>query len=125
MTLTLGVPRGQVLLAAGPAGAEATRFEVSAAVGTEVYGILSNPFLEQNFKLLDYRIRVSINPDGTWSYDEEGLMVIPGRDAPFAHRERNTLTRIGPPTPNPLAQAARSDGSLGIGDLRHQDQRLP
>ncbi len=125
VTLTLGVPRGQVLLAAGPAQPDATEFEVSAGDGTEVYGILSNPFLEQNFKMLDYRIRVCINADGTWSYDEEGLMAIPGRDAPFTHRERNTLTRIGPPTPNPLARAARPDGSLGIGDLRHQDQRLP
>ena len=125
VTLTLAVPRGQVLLAAGPARADANGFEVTAAVGTEVYGILSNPFLERNFKMLDYRIRVSVNTDGTWSYDEEGLMAIPGRDAPFTHRERNTLTRIGLPTPNPLARAARADGSLGIGDLRHQDQRLP
>lgn len=125
VTLTLGVPRGQVLLAAGPASAAATEFEVTAAAGAEVYGILSNPFLDRNFRMLDYRIRVSVHPDGTWSYDEEGLMAIAGREAPFTHRERNTLTKVGAPTPNPLVRAARGDGSLGIGDLRREEQRQP
>src|SRR6476659_4497614 len=40
----LAIPRGQSLLAAGHAELDATEFEVSAAVGAETYGILSNPF---------------------------------------------------------------------------------
>ena len=44
---TLAIPRGQVLLAAGTAEPDATEFEVSAALGSEVYGILSNPFLDR------------------------------------------------------------------------------
>ena len=50
VTLTLGIPRGQVLLAGGPAEPDATEFEVRAAVGSEVYGILANPFLDRNFR---------------------------------------------------------------------------
>ena len=103
VTLTLGIPRGQVLLAAGPATTEATGFELTASVGSEVYGILSNPFLDRSFRTVSYRIHVTINDDGTWSYEEEGLMQIPGVDALFPHIDRNTLTRIAPPTPNPLA----------------------
>jgi hypothetical protein len=94
-----------VLLASGPAESDATEFSLTATVGSEMYGILSNPFLDQAFRTLSYRIHVTVNGDGTWSYEEEGLLQIPGRDEPVSHIDRNTLTRIGPPEPNPLARA--------------------
>ena len=125
VTLTLGIPRGQVLLASGPAGADATEFELTATLGSEVYGILSNPFLDQSFRTVSYRIGVTINDDRTWSYEEEGILRIPDHDEPFSHIDRNTLTRVAPPRPNPLASETHgrvvrgvSDGSLGIGSLR-------
>jgi hypothetical protein len=49
VTFTLAIPRGQVLLAAGPADAEAKEFELTATLGSEVHGILSNPFLDRAF----------------------------------------------------------------------------
>jgi hypothetical protein len=104
VTLTLGIPRGQVVLAGGPAAADAKEFEVSAAVGSEVYGILSNPFLDRSFRTLSFRMHVTVNDDGTWSYEEDTVLEIPGRDAPFHHIDHNTLTRVSPPTPNPLAR---------------------
>jgi hypothetical protein len=133
--LTLGIPRAQVLLAGGTAAADATDFEVTAAVGSEQYGILSNPFLDQNFRTLSYRMHVTVHDDGTWSYEEEGLLDIPGRAEPFHHLDRNTLTPVGPPTPNPLAAAGPwttesgavggpTDGSLGIGSLRRLGETL-
>lgn len=104
--LTLAIPRGQVLLAGGTAEPDATELEVTAVVGSEVYGILSNPFLDQAFRTTSSRMQVRVHPDGTWSYEEEGVLQIPDRDEPFRHIDRNTLTRIGAPTPNPLARAA-------------------
>ena len=125
VTLTLGIPRAQVLMASGPAGPDATDFELTATEGSQVHGILSNPFLQEAFRTLSYRIRVTVNGDGTWSYEEEGVLQIPGRDEVFRHIDRNTLTRVAPPELNPLAQAARTtgtaedtEGSLGIGSLR-------
>jgi hypothetical protein len=125
VTLTLGIPRAQVLLASGPANADATDFELTAIVGSEIYGILSNPFLDQSFRTLSYRIHVTINDDQTWSYEEEGVLKIPDRDEPFSHIDRNTLTRVAPPQLNPLAARARTEaapdpgaGSLDIGSLR-------
>ena len=123
VTLTLGIPRAQVLLASGPATADSREFELTAVVGSEVYGILSNPFLDASFRTLSYRIHVTLNDDGTWSYEEEGVLAIPDRAEPFAHIDRNTLTRLAPPRPNPLAvESAALDpdpgaGSLGIGSL--------
>jgi hypothetical protein len=92
-----------------------------------VYGILSNPFLDQAFRTLSYRMTVTVNPDDTWSYDEEGVLAIPDRDEPFSHIDSNTLTRIGPPTPNPLALAAVTveGGGLGIGNLRSESRTFP
>ena len=132
VTLTLGIPRAQVLLASGPAGPDATDFELTANVGSEVHGILSNPFLDRAFRTLSYRIHVTINSDGTWSYEEEGVLKIPGRDELYSHTDRNTLTRIGPPELNPLARAAQQaggadvdgSGSLGIGSLRMTGRSL-
>jgi hypothetical protein len=125
VTLTLGIPRAQVLLASGPASPDATEFELTATVGSEIHGILSNPFLDEAFRTLSYRVRITINDDGTWSYEEEGVLQIPGRDMPFSHIDSNTLTRIAPPELNPLAKAALDsaadtvgEGSLGIGSLR-------
>ena len=125
VTLTLGIPRGQVLLASGPAEPDATEFELTAAVGSEIHGILSNPFLDEAFRTLSYRIHVTVLDEETWSYEEEGVLEIPGRDQPFSHSDHNTLTRIGLSDLNPLAYAAaasrlpvEADGSLGIGSLR-------
>ncbi len=106
VTLTLGIPRGQVLLASGPAEPDSTDFELRATVGSEVYGILSNPFLDQSFRTLSYLIHVTVNDDGTWSYESEGVLQIPGRVEPFRHIDRNTLTRVAAPTPNPLAMGS-------------------
>ncbi|MFT3854559.1 MAG: heme-binding beta-barrel domain-containing protein [Ilumatobacteraceae bacterium] len=121
--LTLSIPRAQVVLAGGPADAGSTEFELRATRGDTVFGILSNPFLDSEFTTVSYRIHVTIHPDGRWSYEEEGVMQIAGRDEPFSHIDRNTLTRIAPPSLNPRAVAAGvrhpgDDGSLGIGSLR-------
>jgi len=47
---------------------------------------------------------VTINADGTWTYDEDTVLQILGRDEPFHHTDRNTLHKIAEPTPNPLAR---------------------
>ena len=102
---TLAIPRGQVLLAAGPAEPDATEFEVSAALGSEVYGILSNPFLNRAFQTVSFRMRVTVHDDGTWSYEEHAALRMPDREGLVDHVDRNTLRRIGEPIPNPLAKA--------------------
>jgi len=114
VTLTLGIPRGQVLIAVGAAEPDAREFELTAALGSETSGIVSNPFLNQAFRTTSYRIHVWINDDGTWSYEEEGVLEIPDRVEPFSHIDRNTLTKVGPPIPNPLSLLAGA-GVAGSG----------
>jgi hypothetical protein len=91
-------------LAAGTAEPDATQFEVAAKLGSEVYGILSNPFLDSAFRTIEFRMRVTVNTDGTWSYEEHSQLQMPDRDGLVDHVDRNTLRRIGEPTPNPLVR---------------------
>ena len=68
-------------------------------------GICSGVFLEQAFRTVEFRIRVTIGPGDSWSYDEDTVLQVRGRAELFHHRDRNTLSRIAGPTPNPLAAA--------------------
>jgi len=105
---SLTIPRGQVVLAAGHASADADSFEVTARRGSTEYGICSTAFLEHAFRTESFRMKVTFNADGTWSYFEDTELLVKGRAAPFHHTDRNTLTRVAPPTPNPLARAAQA-----------------
>jgi len=99
---TLAIPRGQTALAMGKTTAQASTFEVSAERGSTQNGISSNPFLEEAFRTLSYRITVTVEGDDQWSYDEDTVMMVRGRTEPFHHTDRATLKRIGPPVLNPL-----------------------
>ena len=101
---SLSIPRGQIALAKGHAEADATSFEVTAKRGSTENGICSTAFLEHAFRTDSFKMQVTVNPDGTWSYFEDTLLTVLGRSAPFHHTDRNTLTRIAAPTPNPLAR---------------------
>lgn len=100
------IPRGQVVLAAGYAKAGDTSFELRATRGGTEYGICSTAFLEHAFRTDAFEMKVTINPDGSWSYDQDTIMQVRGHPDPFHHTDRNTLTRVAAPTPNPLAREA-------------------
>lgn len=106
---TLSIPRGQTAMAVGKAAPDAKSFHLRAVRGSETNGILSNPFLEHAFRTESYDIHVTLNDDGSWSYEQETILIIPDRTEPFRHTDRNTLTRIGEPQLNPTAQAAAQE----------------
>jgi hypothetical protein len=60
---TVAIPRRQTAMALGSAARDAVTFELVATSGSATNGIGSNPFLESAFKTLEYRIRITINPD--------------------------------------------------------------
>ncbi len=87
------VPRGVVVNAGGPAGPHAKAFELTAVVGSETFGVLSNPFLDANFKTVRYELIVTIHDDGSFSYREDTQLKIGGREAIFHHTDENTLVK--------------------------------
>ena len=104
---TLTIPRAQIVMAVGKASADARSFDLVATLDDECYGIRSTPFLQYAFKTVEYRIKVTLHDNGSWSYDEDTVLIIRGNNEPFHHTDRNTLTRVAEPTPNPLAEDRR------------------
>ena len=87
--LTLSIPRGQVAMAVGRAAADAKSFTLEAVRGSLTNGIVSNPFLEEAFRTDRYTIKVEIHADGTWSYEQDTLLTIPGlAEAVSPHRSQ-------------------------------------
>ncbi len=108
---TLSIPRAQTAMAMGNASKDAKSFTVKAERGQTMNGICSGPFLEENFRTDAVEMTVTVNDDGTWSYDETTTLAIKGVDKPFQHTDKNRLTLVAPPKPNPLAAAAKAGAS--------------
>jgi len=108
---TVAIPRGQVAIASGKARPDDDRIVLTAERGQTEYGICSTAFLEYAFRTDRYQIEVTFNPDGTWSYVIETTLTVRGQPDPFTHRDLNTLTKIGEPSPNPLMQILASKAS--------------
>jgi hypothetical protein len=102
---TLAIPRGQTALAQGQAAPDADRIRVRADRGGPGYGICSTEFLEWAFRTDSFVLDVTFNADGTWSYVSDTLLQVRGQSA-FHHLDRNTLTKVAEPRPNPLQQIA-------------------
>ncbi|MBV1775357.1 FABP family protein [Burkholderiaceae bacterium DAT-1] len=100
---TLSIPRGVNVLASAHVAADARRFELLATRDGQG-GITAVPFLEHAFRITEFRICVEIESNDIWSYSEDTVMQIRGRDEPFHHTDRNRLVRIGEAMPNPLAR---------------------
>jgi hypothetical protein len=124
VTQTIAMPRAIVALASGITEPDSTDFELTATLGSQTYGVLSNPFLDAAFRTTSFRIRVTVNPDDTGSYEEDAVLEMPDRAEPFHHIDRNTLTRVAAPTPNPLQGARQRVSGLSIGSLRNERGNL-
>lgn len=98
---SLAIPRGQVALAAGHAKPGDDKLVLKATRGDTEYGIASTTFLDKAFRTDSYQIEVTFNPDGSWSYVLDTVLVVHGQ-GPFHHRDANTLVKVAEPTPNPL-----------------------
>ncbi len=107
---SLTIPRGQSLLAGGAAKADGSGIIVNATRGDTAYGIVSTPFLEHAFRTDAYTLDITFNADGSWSYVSDTMLTVRGRDEPFRHRDRNTLFKVGEPSPNPLAVLEAAKG---------------
>lgn len=86
-------PRGMTILAGGTAAADATRFTLRAEVGSETFGILSNPHLARHARSTRYVCEVAI--DGDWLTYDETLTIVLAEGGEYPHRDRNRLRRVG------------------------------
>jgi len=109
---TLTIPRGQTALARGQATPDALELTVRADRGGPGYGICSTDFLEWAFRTDAYELQVTFHEDGRWSYVSDTVLQVRSRANPFHHLDRNTLTKVAEPTPNPLARIRSGEATL-------------
>jgi hypothetical protein len=103
---SLAIPRGLVAQAAGTAAAGARQFTVRALLDSPTAGIVSAPFLHENFRTVEYAITITLGDDGqTLTYEQDTVLQIAGRGEPFHHVDRNVLRRVSPPGKNPVLRA--------------------
>ena len=91
---TLMVPRGVTVNAGGCVKEDDKSFRLEAECGSETYGIMSNKFLDETYKTRYYSVDVTINDDGSYSYDQDTQLWIPVNQAIFHHTDRNTLKKV-------------------------------
>jgi hypothetical protein len=89
------VPRGITVLAGGTAAADAKSFTLAARPGDANYSIGENKYLSAHASTLSYDVTITVNDDGTWSYDEKTMLKMDEFPEPFAHTDSNTLRKVG------------------------------
>ncbi len=99
---SIAIPRGQVVLAGGTAKPDDKSISVEARRGDTRFGICSTTFLEEAFRTDYYRIDITFNDDGSWTYVTRTDLAVRGKEPAFNHNDTNTLRRIASPAPNPM-----------------------
>lgn len=87
------VPRGIAVLAGGTAAADSRSFTLAAERGASVYGVAQNAFLEHDFRIERFSMKVSIE-DGAFAYEEDTVMRLAGREELFHHTDACRLERL-------------------------------
>ncbi|RLA62818.1 MAG: FABP family protein [Epsilonproteobacteria bacterium] len=88
------VPRGVTVIAGGSASPDSTILEMKATLGSQTFGICSNPFLDENFQTEIYTLKITKYDDNSFSYEEDTQLKIPSLSGIFHHTDKNTLNRV-------------------------------
>jgi hypothetical protein len=89
------IPRGSTVLAGGVTTPDASTFTMSADVGSETYGILSNPYLARAARTIRYVCTITVGGPDEWSYDETSTIDHERHGDVLEHTDRNRLHRVG------------------------------
>ena len=87
------VPRGTMVIAGGTCAPDAQTFDIAADLGSTNYGILENKYLAANASTVAYTATITLG-DGEWSYEEDSVLKMAGRDELLHHTDRNTLSKV-------------------------------
>ncbi len=87
------IPRAQVLIAGGTAEPTASSLRLESVLGSTVYGILSNPYLDRVAHTTRFDVTITMDGD-TFSYDETTVIEHQKLPTVLLHTDRNTLRRL-------------------------------
>jgi len=85
------IPRGVTVLAGGDAQPDSKVINVRATLGSQTFGICSNPFLDQEFRTVAYEGVLTLHSVDSFGYREDTQIQIKGQSEIFHHVDQNTL----------------------------------
>lgn len=88
------VPRGVAVLAGGVVAPGSKSFQLSAEVGSQTHGILSSKFLDVEFKVVRYDLKITIHDENSFTYEEDTQLKVKGKNEIFHHTDKNTVLRV-------------------------------
>jgi hypothetical protein len=91
---SLSIARAMVALAGGHARSDSKSFKLKAELGSKTFGIASNPFLDKEFRTVEYEIQIAFLDEDTFTYDQRTQIQVKGQPKIFGHRDKNTLKRV-------------------------------
>jgi len=71
-----------------------TSFTLSAAKADPNFAIGENSYLADRASTVAYTVTITLNEDGSWSYEEDTTLQMSEFEEPFAHTDRNTLRPV-------------------------------
>jgi hypothetical protein len=90
------IPRGAVMLAGATCADNARAFTLHSELGCTDYGVLENRYLGVNASTRSYACTVTVNSDGTWSYDQNSVVTLNALGGEeLHHTDCNTLYKVG------------------------------
>ena len=87
------VPRGIAVLAGGTASGDAKSFTLKATKGDPNYAIGENTYLAGNASTVSYEVTITVNDDGSWTYEENTTLKMNEFGDLFPHKDHNTLRK--------------------------------
>ena len=93
VTRCFSIPRASTLIAGGTVANDAKEFDLETVVGSNVYGILSNPYLDRIAKCVRYTVTIKVTDD-TFFYDETSVIEHQKTPTVIMHTDRNTLKLV-------------------------------
>jgi hypothetical protein len=88
------VPRGVVVNAGATVAPDAKKYTLAADVGSSVYGVMSNPFLDAVYRTVRFEMTVTYNDDGSFTYQQNTQLQMQHSPVPFDHTDSNTLKKV-------------------------------
>ena len=88
------VPRGNSFIARETVEPDAKEFDLTADVASEIYGICSKKFLNEEFKTVCFEMKITIHSKNFFSYDQDTQLQIKGNPNLFHHTDKNTQSRV-------------------------------
>ena len=86
-------PLAVTLIAGATVEPDATSFRLEAVLGSNTYGILSSPYLDEVARTTRFEVTITLGGD-TFSYDETIVVEHQKSQTVIMHTDRNTLKRV-------------------------------